>query len=159
MRFWLALAIVLAPLAAGAGEPQSFAEGSWQALRGRHQARPTIVHFWGLTCAPCLAELPLWARFASTRHDADLVMVAADPIAEMPAQLAAALAKAGLGDVESWRFADDFSERLQYEIDPDWRGELPFTVMLGHDGVAATVLGNVDFAELDRWVDAQKSTP
>ena len=159
MRFRLALAVVLAPLAASAGEPRPFAEGSWPALRALHAGRPTIVHFWGLTCAPCLVELPQWGRLAHRREDADVVMVAADPVAEDPARLAAALAKAGLGEVESWRFDDDFAERLQFDIDPSWHGELPLSVMLGRDKSAKTVVGGIDFAELDRWLDDQSRAP
>jgi thiol-disulfide isomerase/thioredoxin len=159
MKAVLAILLLLVPLAAHAAEPKPFAEGSWQALRQAHHGRPTLVHFWGLTCAPCLIELPQWARFARERRDADIVMVGADPVAERPADLAKALTKAGLDEVESWRFADDFAERLQYEVDPAWHGELPFTVLLARDGTSRTVLGTVDFAELNAWLGRQKPQP
>src|SRR5436189_6447372 len=120
MKAFVLLLLLLASPAL-AEEPRPFGRGSWQELRQEHAGRPTIVHFWGLTCGPCLVELPEWGRFTQSASVADFVMVAADPVPEEPAQLSAVLAKAGLSPVESWRFADRFAERLQYEIDPNWR--------------------------------------
>jgi thiol-disulfide isomerase/thioredoxin len=142
---------------AGAAELRPFVHGSWQELRHTHHGRPTIVHFWGLTCTPCLVELPEWARFQRSEPNADIVMVAADPVAVEPGDLDKALAKAGLSKAESWRFADSFIERLEYEIDPGWQGELPFTIMLDRDGKASTVLGAVDFTTLQAWADSQST--
>jgi thiol-disulfide isomerase/thioredoxin len=156
MRYWLALSLMLAAAPALAADPLPFGKGSWQELRQQHAGRPAIVHFWGLTCGPCLVELPQWGRFAQSVTGIDIVMVAADPVPEPPADLAASLAKAGLGKAESWAFADPFTERLEYEIDPNWRGELPLTVLLGRDGsVTSTTLGTVNFAELRAWVERQ----
>src|SRR5260221_557708 len=55
-----ALLLLLALPAAAAAEPQPFERGSWSALREAHAGRPMVVHLWGLTCAPCLVELPRW---------------------------------------------------------------------------------------------------
>ena len=32
-----------------------------------------------------------------------------------------------LAGAENWMFTDDFVERLRYEIDPQWHGEIPRT--------------------------------
>ena len=151
----VSLTVAGCALNASASEPQPFLRGSWAELRQDHAGRPTIVHFWGLTCGPCLAELPKWGEFAHAHDDVDFVFIDADPIAVAPEDLAATLNKAGLGSVESWRFADAFTERLEYEIDPQWRGEMPYTLLIGRDGVMGRILGTVDFARLARWGDAQ----
>jgi thiol-disulfide isomerase/thioredoxin len=156
VKIRLALCLMLLSYAGQASEMSAFGRGSWDELRRIHDGRPTIVHFWGLTCGPCLVELPEWGRFAHAVAGIDVVMVAADPVPEEPAQLSATLAKAGLSPVESWRFADRFAERLQYEVDPNWRGELPLTILLGRDGTARSVLGTVDFADLRAWVAQQR---
>jgi hypothetical protein len=67
---------------------------------------------------------PAWGRFVQSITNADFVVVAADPVPEDPEQLSATLAKAGLSEIESWRFTDRFTERLEYEIDPNWRGRV-----------------------------------
>ena len=159
MKIRLAILLVVLSFSASAAELLPFARGSWEALRRRHDGQPTIVHFWGLTCGPCLVELPEWGRFGQVSNGLHLVMVAADPVPEAPADLSATLAKAGLSGVESWAFADAFTKRLEYEIDPHWRGELPLTILLGRDGSSRSILGNVDFAELRAWIDGEKGTP
>lgn len=154
-RFLLCLILLLSAPAAGAGDLRPFGKGSWQELKQLHAGQPTIVHFWGLTCGPCLAELPQWGKFA-VDPGADLVLVAADPVPEPANSLLANLAKAKLDRVESWVFADPYTERLEYEIDPDWQGELPLTVLLGRDGSVKSLLGTTDFAALRTWTQGQK---
>jgi thiol-disulfide isomerase/thioredoxin len=129
--------------------PLAFGRGSWQALRRAHAGQKVIVHFWGLTCGPCLTELPAWGRFHQAHREMRLILVAADAIPQMPDALDATLAKAGLQDVEIWWFQDRFTDRLFWEVDHDWQGELPFTVLLDKDGTATTRTGTIDdFAAL-----------
>ena len=151
MKTVAALLALLLPVAAGAAPPQSFERGSWSALLEAHKGQATIVHFWGVTCGPCLAELPEWGKLAVQHHDFGLVMIDVDPAAVAPADIAAVLYKAGLGKVESWRFADSFTERLEFEIDPQWHGELPYTLLIKRDGTVESVLGASDFAALQQW--------
>lgn len=135
--------------------PLPFERGSWQKLRAAHDGKPTVIHFWGLTCAPCLVELPLWGKLSAERPDLRLVMLAADPVQQDSARVNATLAKAGLGGAESWNFADRFYERLRYEIDPAWAGELPRTVMIAADGTITVLPGVADLAQVRAWLDAQ----
>jgi thiol-disulfide isomerase/thioredoxin len=157
VKIRITIFLILVSFSASAAELLPFTSGSWQELRQKHDSRPTIIHFWGLTCGPCLVELPEWGRFVQATKGAEFVMVAADPVPEEPADLSATLAKAGLSEIESWRFADRFAQRLQFEIDPRWRGELPMTVLLARDGSARSILGSVDFAELRGWMKQQNA--
>jgi thiol-disulfide isomerase/thioredoxin len=159
MRLLLVIACLLLAMPAQAADLAPFVRGSWQQLRQAHAGRPTIVHFWGLTCGPCLTELPEWGRLLAERPDADLVLVAADPIPEEPASLAATLRKSGLGSAESWAFADDFAERLRFEIDPRWRGEMPRTILITGDGTVTATTGVSDMAALRAWIVAQTTQP
>jgi thiol-disulfide isomerase/thioredoxin len=155
MRKLLLIAILLLAMPAHAADLVPFVRGSWHQLRQAHDGRPTIVHFWGLTCGPCLTELPEWGRLLAERPDADLVLVAADPIPEDPASLAATLDRSGLAGAESWTFADDFSERLRFEVDPRWRGEMPRTILIARDGTVTARSGATDLAELRKWIAGQ----
>ena len=147
----VAFLTLLCCTAAQAAPPQPLVRGDWSGLLASHRGRPTIVHFWGLTCGPCLTELPEWAKFAALRKDVDLVLVDADPTTVAPEDLAAFLDKAGLAKIESWRFADSFTEKLEYEIDPQWQGELPYTLLVKGDGSVEPILGAADFAALRQW--------
>jgi thiol-disulfide isomerase/thioredoxin len=150
----LALLLLAGPAAAD-DTPQPFGRGSWQALRAAHAGKPTIVHIWGLTCAPCLVEMPQWAKLKREHKGLDLVLIAADPVPEDPGRAAGTLAGAGLTGVESWIFADRFAERLRYEIDPRWRGELPVTVLIDRAGTVTTMPGVADMAQVRAWLAAQ----
>lgn len=57
-------------------------------------------------------------------------------------------AQADLGGSESWSFTDRFYERLRYEIDPAWAGELPRTVMIDGDGKATVLPGVADLSRV-----------
>src|SRR6267142_1069357 len=100
------LLLLLLSSSALAEEPQPFVRGSWHELRKEHAGRPMIVHFWGVTCGPCLVELPRWGEFIREKPGVDIVMVAADPVAGEPGIIAGVLAKAGCAPAESWMFAD-----------------------------------------------------
>ena len=161
MRLALLLVLLLGVsswCAAEAADPLSFERGSWAKLRANHAGQPIVVHLWGLTCGPCLVELPEWGKLQAERRDLKLVLVAADPLPQDPDRVVATLKKAGLDASESWRFTDRFYERLRYEIDPTWGGELPRTVMIGRDGKATVLPGVADLAQVGAWLDEQSKS-
>ena len=153
----LLLLVLPVALAASPGEPdlRAFKRGSWEQLRKAHAGQATIVHFWGLTCGPCLAELPKWASAKQARSGLPLVLIDASPFGDDPGSAWTALAQSGLSGVENWIFADSFEERLRFEIDPHWHGEMPYTVLIGRDGAATAMAGLMDFTKLDAWLAAQ----
>ncbi len=50
---------------------------------------------------------------------------------------------------------DTFAERLRYEIDPKWQGDIPRTVLIGKDGSARTIEGSAKAADLEKWAKGQ----
>ena len=154
--FLVALLLVVASAGAQSADLQSFGRGSWSKLRAAHDGQPTVVHFWGLTCAPCLVEMPEWGKLRAERPDMKLVLVAADPVPQDPARVSDMLARAELAKAENWAFTDRFNERLRYEIDPAWAGELPRTLLIDRNGKEAVLTGVADLAEVRAWLDAQK---
>lgn len=153
--FVLILVSLTAPAFAAGIHP--FVRGSWQDIRQAHGGQPLVVHFWGVTCGPCLVELPHWGELAQKRPDMTLILIAADPVPEDPNKLALILNEAGLSDVENWAFADDFVARLRYEIDPQWRGELPRTMLIGRDGTMKTIVGVARLDDIRAWLNSEKA--
>jgi thiol-disulfide isomerase/thioredoxin len=155
----IVLALILAALAATAARAAHaeqllpFERGSWKKLAAAHAGRPAVIHFWGVTCAPCIVELPRWGQLLAERPDLPLVLIAADPVPPSPEQVNGMLQRAGLGKAESWAFADRFNERLRYEIDPAWSGELPRTVLVAANGERIVMPGVADLAEIRKWLD------
>jgi thiol-disulfide isomerase/thioredoxin len=143
-------ALATAPRSATAASGQ-FDDTSWNTILQRHAGKPLVVHFWGLTCPPCLVELPDWAKLERGAPHARFVYVQAER--QPAARGAATLAKAGLGRSEQWAFgADANEERLRFAVDPRWRGELPKTVLVAPDGAVTPMRDGTDFARIRAWL-------
>jgi thiol-disulfide isomerase/thioredoxin len=161
MKRLLAAILVLASLAAApateaSSELKPFVRGSWQEMLRSHKGRPTLVHFWGVTCGPCKIELPLLGQFMKDHSELDVVMISADLVPNLPGAARAMLEKAGLGTAENWLFSDGFVERLRFEIDPAWQGEIPRTLLIARDGTVTTIEGSAEIPDLEKWLVQQK---
>jgi thiol-disulfide isomerase/thioredoxin len=132
-------------------EFKPYARGSFADLRKAHAGRPLLVHFWSVTCPPCLAELPDWAKIAHEKKNIDIIFVNADRENDH-GRAESRLDKAGLKDAAHYGFADEFVDRLYFEVDHYWRGELPFTALVGPDGGIVTVTGPIDDPLIGRWL-------
>ena len=152
-RRFAALAALFVAMAAPASalDFQPYTRGSFAELRKAHAGRPLLVHFWSVTCAPCLAELSDWGRLAAKKKGIDIVFVNVDGEHDR-AKAGARLEKAGLAGAVHYGFADDFLDRLFFEVDPMWRGELPFTAMIGASGKLVTVAGLLDEPAIAGWL-------
>ena len=138
-----------------AEEARPFVAGSWRAILAAHAGRPTIVHFWGMTCGPCRLEMPRWGALLARRDKVDFVTVDTDVVAAAPGQAAAFLAGAGVPAAEAWRFGDAFAEKLYFQVDPRWQGEIPMTVLVGRDGHMVRMTGAADMGAVETWLNAQ----
>jgi thiol-disulfide isomerase/thioredoxin len=157
-----ALFVVCLSAAPGAETPSEltlkpFVRGSWQDVLRSHAGRPTLVHFWGVTCGPCKVELPLLGQFMKDHSEIDVVMISADLVPNLDNATRAMLEKAGLGKAENWIFSDGFVERLRFEIDPAWQGDIPRTLLIGRDGTVTPIEGSAEIADLEKWLAQQKA--
>ncbi|MGD0634954.1 MAG: TlpA disulfide reductase family protein [Beijerinckiaceae bacterium] len=151
--------IALIPGGACAGDLQPFASGSWAEILKAHAGRPTIIHFWGLTCGPCRIEMANWGKLIARRHGFDFITIDTDMVPGPPEQVEAFLSNAGLpASGEAWRFDDGFAEKLYFQVDPKWQGEIPMTVFLGRDGRTERIVGAVEPKTVDLWLDGQEAT-
>lgn len=158
-RLLFAALLSLAALHAvsGFGQPKlkSFERGSWQRLLRAHANRPTLVHFWGVTCGPCKVELPELGEFMKQHPAVDVVTIDADLVPNSDAATLSMLQAAGLSSAENWMFTDGFAERLRYEIDPAWQGDIPRTLLISRTGEIATIEGSAEPSALRKWADEQ----
>lgn len=141
-----------------ASEPSKlrpFERGSWQRLLKAHSGRPTLIHFWGVTCGPCKVELPELGDFMKRNPSVDVVTIDADLVPNSDTAVLSMLEGAGLSAAENWMFDDGFPERLRYEIDAAWQGDIPRTILISSKGEMATIEGSVEPAMLQKWSDAQ----
>ncbi len=145
---WLAM---LVPAWAQAEAAEPLRVGDMAKIRASFKGRPLLLHIWSLTCAPCLAEMPQWAERIRKNPGVAFVFINTDG-ARQSAAAARRLALYGVKPARSMVYADDFVERLQYDIAPDWLGELPRTQGLSGQGASWVVLGPVSDAQFSQWV-------
>lgn len=50
-------------------------------------------------------------------------------------------------------FSDNFVEKLYYEVDKSWRGELPFTVLISANGSRVSITGAIDDPHFIAWLN------
>ena len=150
------LAALLLPFTVVAETPRAFVAGSYARILAEHRDRPLIISFWSLTCSHCQEELAALGKLAGAHPATAIVLVSTDT-PEDAAAIATTLRRHRLERAASWVFADDVPERLRFEVDRRWRGELPRTHLIAPDKPARVLIGRTDPAELAQWL--QQHTP
>lgn len=148
LLLWMGTANALA-----AQQTLPFVRGSQQAILAAHQGRPFILALWSLDCVHCRDDLEILGRLQAKYRTLDVVLVAADTPSRQ-AEIQVVLEQYALQRAESWVFADSFVERLRFEIDAQWYGELPRTYFFDASGDATAVSGKIQFRPTERWVKA-----
>ena len=124
-----------------------FDAGSYQKILTNNANKPFLFIIWSITCSSCLKEMPLIGAIHQKNPQLKIIMLAADDISEVD-QIQAILKKNSLSDVESWSYASENTQKLQFEIDPKWYGELPRTYFFDkkhqRDGMSG-VLSELDY--------------
>lgn len=151
----LALALVSPAAAPAAGELRPFVAGSMQTIRDAQRGKPFILALWSLACVHCREDLDLLGRLAKREPRLKIVLVSTDEPRDAE-EIRAVLEHHGLSHAQSWVFADAMAERLRFEVDRRWRGELPRTYFFdrAHHPQAVSGPARPDFVV--RWVEENR---
>lgn len=128
-----------------------FVSGSLAKIAAERQGKPFIVALWSVGCTHCPAELKALGEFRKKQPRLDVVLVSADSPEDAPQAMQLATGF-GLKKSEQWIFADDMPERLRFEIDPRWHGELPRTLLYDSAHRITAVSGVIAHSQLDDWI-------
>lgn len=158
----LCLTVILsAPTATlAAQEIKPLVRGSYQQIVAARQGKPFIVNFWSLTCGYCKVELAMLKNLTRKYPKLDLVLVSTDTPEETES-VSATLAKFSLGKAEAWVFADSNADRLRFEIDKRWYGELPRTYFFSANVGARRAVpvqafsGKLEQEDVEQWIREQ----
>ncbi len=131
-----------------------FVKGSFSQIQQENKHRPYIIAFWSVTCAYCMKELVLFGELMEKYPHVKLITITTDAFLEdeIIDQL---LATKNLTGTETWVFADNYVERLYFDINPRWRGELPLTYFFDRKGEMLRHMGVVKEDELLEWLGGQ----
>ena len=154
MRLLVAGLLGLCAASGWAAALKPFGPGSMEALLATHKGQPFILGFWSLSCAYCRDDLELFARLARRHPRLALEVIATDGPGQGDAA-AEVLRQYGLDTGTGWIFDDPMVERLYYEVDRKWRGELPRSYFFDADHHVRAVSGKLDEAETENWVKRQ----
>ncbi len=131
---------------------RSFVRGSHQQIVSARAGKPFILSFWSLSCTNCRDDLAMFGKLAKKYRNFDLVLVATDS-PEQNREISQTLQSYRLERTESWVFADSYAERLRFEVDKEWYGELPRTYFYDARGRVVTSLSGVlDHAQTELWI-------
>jgi peroxiredoxin len=120
-----------------AAEPVSVAPADVEALRALrrgHADKLRLVNFWATWCPPCQTEFKEFVTINRMyRHrDFELVTVSLNRPEEEPA--VEAFLKKQQASNRNLIFASADKEKLINAFDPDWQGQVPFTVLIAPGG-------------------------
>ncbi|MBY0575214.1 MAG: TlpA family protein disulfide reductase [Gallionellaceae bacterium] len=150
----LSLAILAFAPAAAAQEIKPFSQGSFQQLVSAHKGKPFIVNFWSLSCVYCKDELGMFKKLTKKYPKLDLVLVSTDTPEEVKS-ISATLAKFSLNKAEAWVFADSNADRLRFEVDKRWYGELPRTYFVSAKNEMKAISGKLEQKDVEQWINGQ----
>jgi hypothetical protein len=162
MKLTLSAALLLTcTITLAAQEVQPMLRGSYQKILAAHAGKPFVIALWSVSCTHCGADLAILERLLNKYQKFNLVLVSTDS-PEQEAEIINRLHQYHLdkpahkksGQLESWVFADSYTERLYFEVDAKWYGELPRTYFFDASGKSAAISGVLDEEQTARWVSA-----
>ena len=107
-------------------------------------AGPVLVNFWGVDCAPCMAELPRLQAFAAANPQWTVLLVSTDA----PARAQTFVQRHGV-TLTVLRPGANVLALMRSAGNP--QGALPFSVGLREGKMCRTQLGELHEADLARW--------
>jgi hypothetical protein len=140
-------------------QQQLFQTGSYQKILANNKAQPFILSIWSVNCSSCLKEMQLIKKIHRDQPDLKFVLLAVDDYSAADA-VQEVINKQGVEGVESWVFAEQNSQRLRYEIDPRWYGEIPRTYFFdqAHNRVGISgLITEQEYLKMIAGVNEQKS--
>ncbi len=131
--------------------------GSFGTLVDARRNQPFLLILWSITCGPCRDEFALLREMRLRHPGLPLVLVSTDDHGDAVVA-GKALEEFGMAGEESWIFADD-AQKLRYEIDPGWYGELPRAYFYDPRHRREGVSGRLARARIERWLESWSGKP
>ena len=121
-----------------------------QVIEKRYIDQPLIISFWSIDCPYCIDDLKKLGKALSKNTNVKLITVCVDG-KESAKKAERILSQANLPKHEKYQYAEVDEDRLRYNIDPAWYGELPRTYFYDATHQVTSLSGKISNSFLDKW--------
>jgi len=130
---------------------KTFNAGSYQQILSENVNQAFVLAIWSVDCPSCLKDMDVLYTTQQKHPELKIVMLSTDePIAI--AEVEDILAKHHLIKLDNWIFGNDDAQKLRYEIDPRWYGELPRTYFFTSSHTRVGKSGALKIDELEEQI-------
>jgi thiol-disulfide isomerase/thioredoxin len=119
-------------------------------IEKRYIDQPLIISFWSIDCPYCIDDLKKLGKALSKNTNVKLITVCVDG-KESAKKAERILSQANLPKHEKYQYAEVDEDRLRYNIDPAWYGELPRTYFYDAAHQVTPLSGKISNSFLDKW--------
>lgn len=126
---------------------QLFDVGSFEKIVTTKNKQDHLVILWSFDCPPCMHELEKVSELYQQYPEYQLTLINTDAIEEQ-VRVKKILQKYHLTELDNWQFANVDAEKLRYDIDSRWFGDLPRSYFFPLQGKIKRLRGALTFAEL-----------
>jgi thiol-disulfide isomerase/thioredoxin len=119
-------------------------------IEKRYIDQPLIISFWSIDCPYCIDDLKKLGKALSKNTNVQLITVCVDG-KESAKKAERILSQANLPKHEQYQYAEVDEDRLRYNIDPAWYGELPRTYFYDAAHQVTPLSGKISNSFLDKW--------
>lgn len=133
-----------------------FSAGGYTRILQQHAEQHFVMVFWSVDCPSCLSELAMLGKFKQRYPQFNLILISTDTI-DAEDEIQSSLEKYGLNNESNWVFASDRAQRLRYEIDKSWFGEVPRSYLFDNQHQRHTITGELNWNQLEDWIESVKN--
>jgi len=126
---------------------QSFNMGSFEQIVTDKNKQDHLVILWSFDCPPCITELEKISELHQQFPDYQLTLINTDAVDEQ-VRVKKILQQFNLARLDNWGFANSDEEKLRYDIDPRWYGDLPRSYFFPLKGKIKRLRGALSSDEL-----------
>lgn len=126
---------------------QSFELGSFEQIVVDKNKQDHLVILWSFDCPPCITELEKISELHQQFPNYQLTLINTDAVDEQ-VRVKKLLQQFNLAGLDNWGFANSDEEKLRYDIDPRWYGDLPRSYFFPLKGKIKRLRGALSSGEL-----------
>jgi thiol-disulfide isomerase/thioredoxin len=145
---FICLAVITHLAQAESPDLKHFVTGSYQQLLTNNAGKPFMLAIWSITCPSCIKDMTVLHAVHKAHPEINIIMLSTDDSAET-SEAQKILATNQLTGLEQWIYAEENTQKLQYEIDPKWYGELPRTYFFDKNHQRESVSGALSKEEYE----------